>query len=286
MDGVLPILKVCSDKQSIVFLPVNVVAMRYAIPVSAVLFLLGLTCCSRQEQSQQPIVLFNGKNLEGWIPKIAGYKAGENYRNTFRVEDGVLKVSYAEYDSFTTQFGHLFYREPFSHYRLVVEYRFVGHQPPGGQEWAFMNSGVMFHAQSPESMDVEQSFPVSLEAQFLGGTADRPRPTGNLCTPGTHVYMADTLVTQHCISASTPTYLPGQWVRAEIIVYGDSVIHHVIEGDTVLTYTRPVIGGDYLPAGYPEAEGTRLKEGYIALQSESHPIEFRKVELYPLRKKE
>jgi hypothetical protein len=246
--------------------------------------LLILAGCSQKEQAAQPIALFNGQNLEGWVPKIAGYPAGENYKNTFRVEEGILKVSYAEYDSFTNQFGHLFYKQPFSHYRLVVEYRFVGQQPPGGQAWAFMNSGVMFHAQSPESMGLHQSFPVSLEAQFLGGTADRPRSTGNLCTPGTHVYLADTLVTQHCISANTPTYLPGQWVRAELIVYGDSLIHHVIEGDTVMTYTRPVIGGDYLPEGYPLPPGTPLKEGYIALQSESHPIEFRKVELYPLKK--
>ncbi len=257
--------------------------MKALLPLACLLFFL-VTGCSTEKQTEQPIVLFNGKNLDGWIPKIAGYPAGENYKQTFRVEDGVLKVSYAKYDSFTNQYGHLFYREPFSHYRLVVEYRFTGKQPPGGQSWAFMNSGVMFHAQSPESMGVNQSFPVSLEAQFLGGTPDQPRPTGNLCTPGTHVYIADTLVTQHCISAVTPTYLPGQWVRAELIVYGDSLIHHVIEGDTVLTYTKPVIGGDYLPQNYPVAEGTRVSSGYIALQSESHPIEFRKVELYPLRK--
>jgi hypothetical protein len=32
------------------------------------------------------------------------------------------------------------------------------------------------------------------------------------------------------------------------------------------------------------AQGTPLREGYIALQSESHPVEFRKVELLNLEK--
>ncbi|MFN3841177.1 MAG: DUF1080 domain-containing protein [Cyclobacteriaceae bacterium] len=248
------------------------------------IFLLASAfACAPKEKKEEWVSLFNGKNLEGWIPKISGYKAGVNYKNTFRVEDGILKVSYAEYDSFTREFGHLFYKEPYSHYRLRVEYRFVGEQPKGGQSWAFMNSGVMFHAQSAESMGVDQNFPVSLEAQFLGGTSDRQRSTMNLCTPGMHVNMADTLVTQHCISAKTRTYLPGEWVMTELIVYGDSIIHHVVEGDTVMTYTRPVVGGGYLPEGYPLAEGTPVKSGYIALQAESHPIEFRRVELMVLK---
>lgn len=241
--------------------------------------------CAPKGKKEQWVSLFNGKNLDGWTPKISGYEAGVNYKNTFRVEEGILKVSYAEYDSFTREFGHLFYKEPYSHYRLRVEYRFVGEQPKGGQSWAFMNSGVMFHSQSAESMGVDQNFPVSLEAQFLGGTPERERPTGNLCTPGMHVYMADTLVTQHCISAKTRTFLPNEWVMAELIVYGDSIIHHVINGDTVMTYSKPVIGGGYLPENYPQPEGTPVRTGYIALQSESHPIEFRRVEVMVLREK-
>ncbi|MDL5051542.1 DUF1080 domain-containing protein [Oscillatoria amoena NRMC-F 0135] len=247
-----------------------------------IIITLLFAACAAPTKEAKWIVLFNGKDLQGWTPKVSGYEAGVNHRNTFRVEDGVLKVSYTEYDSFSREFGHLFYKTPYSNYRLVVEYRFTGEQPKGGQPWAFMNSGVMFHSQSPESMGVDQNFPVSLEAQFLGGTPERHRSTGNLCTPGMHVTIADTLVTQHCISASTRTYFPDEWVRAELIVWGDSIVHHVIEGDTVMTYTKPVIGGAYLPEGYPQAEGTPVKSGYLALQSESHPIEFRKVELLVL----
>src|SRR5688572_12667837 len=95
------------------------------------------------------IQLFNGRNLDGWTPKIKGYKAGENFGNTFRVEDVVLKVSYDAYDKFDGRFGHLFYKDKFSHYRLRVEYRFVGDQSPGGPNWAIRNSGVMVHGESP-----------------------------------------------------------------------------------------------------------------------------------------
>lgn len=249
------------------------------------IIILGVNCKSPENVNEDKWVqLFNGKDLEGWTPKIAGHKAGENFRNTFRVEDGILKVSYAEYDSFRGEFGHLFFKEPFSHYRLRVEYRFTGDQVPGGPEWAIMNSGVMMHAQAPETMELTQSFPVCLEAQFLAGAPDWVRPTGNLCTPSTHVYLADTLTTTHCIVSTSKTYYRDQWVSAEIIAYGDSLVHHVIEGDTVFTYTHPVVGGER-PASYAVPEGTPVTGGYLALQAESHPVEFRKVELMDLSEK-
>ncbi len=247
------------------------------------LLILSILLYSCQIKDKEPdekwIAIFNGTDLEGWTPKISGYEAGEDFRNTFRVEEGVLKVSYSAYDSFRGEFGHLFYKEELSHYRLRLEYRFTGDQLPGGPSWALMNSGVMVHAQSPESMSRTQDFPVCLEAQFLGGTPGSVRPTGNLCTPGTHVYIADTLTTQHCLNSTSKTYLHNEWVRAEIVVFGDSVLHHIVNGDTVFTYFRPIIGGDHLPDDYPDAPGTPLTKGYIALQSESHPVEFRAIEL-------
>ncbi len=237
---------------------------------------------SESQPASEWVQLFNGKDLAGWDIKIAGHELNDNYQNTFRVEDGLLKVSYDGYDTFNGEFGHLFTKRAYSHYILRVEYRFVGEQPPGGAEWAFRNSGAMLHAQSAESMGLDQEFPVSIEAQFLGGDGEHERHTANLCTPGTHVVMNGELVTKHCIESTSKTYHGDQWVTVEMEVRGDESIRHVIDGETVIAYSRPQVGGEFLPDDFPLAEGTPLTEGHIALQAESHPIEFRKVELLDL----
>lgn len=248
------------------------------------LLILLLLCGSLQQPqpASEWVQLFNGKDLSGWDVKITGYELNDNYKNTFRVEDGLLKVSYDEYEDFNGEFGHLFYNEKFSHYILRVEYRFVGEQVPGGPDWAFRNSGAMLHSQSAESMGLDQEFPVSIEAQFLGGRGEGERTTANLCTPGTHVVMDGELVTEHCINASSKTYHGDQWVTIEMEVRGDELIRHVIDGETVIAYSQPQIGGEFVTDDFPLAEGTPVTEGYIALQAESHPIEFRKVELLDL----
>ena len=116
---------------------------------------------------------------DGWTPKITGYPLGENFANTFRVEDGVLKVAYDQYDEFDGKFGHLFYKTPFSHYRLRVEYRFVGEQCPAGPGWAFRNSGVMIHGQSPETMGRTRTSPCRsrCSSSAAAAPASAPRPT-------------------------------------------------------------------------------------------------------------
>lgn len=256
----------------------------------AIFFLIGLITLScqtgmRKNDKENWIQLFNGKNLEGWIIKIKGSPIGENYKNTFRVENGILKVSYDQYERFNGEYGHIYYKTPFSSYKIRVEYRFVGEQCPGGASWAFRNNGIMFHCQSPESILLNQDFPVSIEAQLLGGDGSSDRPTMNVCTPGTNIVIHDSLITQHCVNSLSRTYNGDVWVTSELVVYGDSIIHHIVNGDTVLTYSKPQIGGNNKPAGYPVPDGTLLKEGYIALQAESHPTEFRKVELLDLSKK-
>lgn len=230
------------------------------------------------------IQLFNGRNLDGWIPKITGHELGDNFGETFRVENGLLKVCYDRYQDFDRKFGHLFYREKFSHYIIAVEYRFTGEQAPGGPSWAVRNSGIMVHCQAPETMKKDQDFPISIEVQLLGGTGSGERPTANLCTPGTHVVMDGELVTQHCIQSRSPTFAGDQWVRVEAKVLGSDRIEHIVNGRTVLVYEKPQIGGGAV-TNFDERvkrDGTLLEEGYIALQSESHPIEFRKVELLNL----
>ena len=245
-----------------------------------------ITSCTfnRKNDKEAWVQLFNGKNLDGWVIKIKGSPLGTNYKNTFRVENGILKVSYDQYEKFNEEYGHIYYKTPFSSYKIRVEYRFVGQQTPGGASWAFRNNGIMFHCQSPESILLDQDFPVSIEAQLLGGDGSSDRPTMNVCTPGTNIVIHDTLITQHCVNSLSKTFNGDVWVTAEVDVYGDSIIHHLVNGDTVLTYSKPQIGGSGIPEGFSLTVGTPLKSGYIALQAESHPTEFRKVELLDLNK--
>ena len=235
-------------------------------------------------EKSQWISLFNGKNLDGWKVKITGYELGDNYGKTFRVEDGVMKVSYDKYEKFDGRFGHIFYEDKFSHYILRLEYRFVGEQVPGGPGWAFRNSGIMMHCQSPESMAKDQNFPVSIEVQLLGGNGKDKRTTGNTCTPGTHIVMNDQLVTRHCINSSSKTYHGDQWVKAEIEVHGNGLVRHKINGEVVMEYERPQLDEKDADAKKLIAAGAdnMLSEGYISLQSESHPVEFRNIEIMPL----
>jgi len=229
------------------------------------------------------ISLFNGKDLTGWTPKITGYALGENYGNTFRVEDGVLKVRYDQYEKFDGKFGHLFYKSPFSYYRLRLQYRFVGEQTPGGPGWAFRNSGIMLHCQSPQSMRKDQDFPVSIEAQLLGGNGKDKRSTGNMCSPGTHIVMNDRLITQHCVNSQSETYHGDQWVTMEVEVHGAGTIKHIVNGQTVLEYQEPQWDEGDADAKKLIVNGDKtLREGYISLQAESHPCEFRQIEILPL----
>ena len=231
------------------------------------------------------IPLFNGRNLDGWTPKFTKHPLGENLNDTVRVEDGLLKIRYDKWTSFNGEFGHLFYRTPFSYYRLVAEYRFVGEQLKGGAGWAMRNNGLMLHAPDPRTMLVDQDFPISLEAQLLGGLSDgKPRPTANLCTPGTHVVMNGQLHTAHCVNSTSKTYDGDQWVRVEVEVLGGERIRHIVEGQTVLEYSKPQIGGGNVNPVDPavKVDGTPLTGGYIALQAETAPIDFRKIELLNL----
>jgi hypothetical protein len=232
------------------------------------------------------VSLFNGKDLTGWTPKIRFSELGENFGNTFRVEDGLLKVRYdgGGYDEFKERFGHLFFKDSFSNYRLRVEYRFVGEQCPGGPGWAIRNSGMMVHGQDPKTMSKDQDFPVSIEVQLLGGNGRDMRTTSNLCTPGTNVVMNGELKLQHCISSSSKTYHGEDWVTAEIEVRNSQLIRHLLENKVVLEYSQPQLDRrDENARGLIRDDMLLLNEGTISLQSESHPIDFRKVEIMVLK---
>jgi hypothetical protein len=259
-----------------------------------IVVIMMVTACNSGKKSQQEqtksaqasveenwIPLFNGKNLEGWQIKFTGYELGYNLNNTFRVEDGLLRVRYDDWDDWGGQFGHIFYDGEFSHYRLRVEYRFVDKQIKGGPGWAYRNNGLMLHGQSAESMEIDQDFPVSIEVQLLGGNGKNERSTMNLCTPGTNVEMDGILIEQHCTNSGSETFHGDQWVSVEVEVKGGEVIRHFIEGKEVMSYEKPQLDPreQYYEKLLPADGNKIISQGTISLQAESHPTDFRKIEL-------
>lgn len=241
-----------------------------------------LSSCNQKSTEGEWVQLFNGKDLTGWTPKIVGHEAGDNFGNTFRVEDGLIKVRYDQYDLFKDRFGHLFYKDEFSHYKLRVEYRFQGDQLPDAPGWAYRNSGIMLHGQTPETMELDQDFPTSIEVQLLGCDSIAERTTMNLCTPGTNVIMNNQLILDHCTNSNSKFYFDDIWVTAEVEVRGNDVIYHILDGDTVLQYNQPQLDErDFTYKKLIELNNgdKMLSKGTISLQSEGHPVDFRKVEI-------
>lgn len=246
---------------------------------------MSLSCSIALAQDEPEwIQLFNGEDLSNWQIKFTGYPLGENFRNTFRVEDGIFKVSYDEWHDFNGQFGHIYTNEAYSHYRIRVEYRFVGDQVTDGPAWAFRNNGVMLHTQSPDSLALDQEFPVSIEAQMLGGNGSDARTNGNVCTPGTHIVMQGELITQHCTNSESGTFHGDQWVTMEIEVRGATSVKQWINQELVMEYQDIQLDPTDPDAQRLQAAGAPLilSAGHIAMQAETHPIEFRKIELLPI----
>ena len=177
---------------------------RLGLALAAVLVGCGAAAAA-DAKAEKWVPLFNGKDLTGWTPKFTGYAAGENPFDTFRVVNGNLVVSYDGYTEFGNRFGHLFYGKKISHYRIRLEYRFAPKekQVKGGPAWGLMNSGIMLHCQPVDTMRKDQAFPVSIEAQFLGDDGTGKRGSGNMCSPGTHVFMNGKLEKEHCPQTST-----------------------------------------------------------------------------------
>lgn len=257
------------------------------------LFLICFLAACNSSSSKESIkekewqVLFNGQNLDGWIPKIHHHEVGENYRNTFRVKNGVIQVNYDEYESFDERYGHLFYEQPFSFYHLKFEYRFTDQWMKDAPSYTYRNSGVMFHSQAPKTILKEQDWPISVEYQMLAEEEPgKARPTGNMCSPGTEVFYQGEMDPRHCINSSSPTFHWNEWVKADLIVYGDSLVIHRVNGENVLEYTKPQIGGGVANGYDPtiKIDGKSLTEGYIGLQAEGQGVEFREIRIKELKK--
>lgn len=252
--------------------------------IATLLIILTLpvwTSCRQEASPAEPAepewtILFDGTSMDGWTPKIRGFAFGEDPYNTFRLQDGLLKVRYDHYSSFDETFGHLFHETPRSSYYLEMEYRFVGEQISDGPGWAWRNSGIMFHSQDPETMQDDQDFPDSIELQLLGTVdGEEPRANANLCSPGTHVMFETELETYHCIDSDSRSYIEDEWVTVGVLVHENRWVDHRLEGESVLSYHSPQLD-----------DGTPLTRGYIALQSESHPLDIRHVRIRSLTDQE
>ncbi|MEO2147219.1 MAG: DUF1080 domain-containing protein [bacterium] len=227
------------------------------------------------------VTLFDGKTLDGWTPKIRGHALGEDPYQTFRVEDGSIRIGYENYGGkFAARYGHLFYDIPLSRYLLRVEYRFFGEQMEGGAGWAWRNSGLMLHGQDPKTMAIDQEFPVSIEMQLLGGDGTNTRTNANLCTPGTNVVMGESLQRRHCINSTSETCHGDDWVWVTVEVRGGEVIRHFLGDELVMEYTAPQLDSrDSEAQLLIKEDALLLTGGTLSLQSESHPLEFRRIEI-------
>ena len=183
---------------------------------------------------------------------------GENFGNTLRVEDNILKIRYDAYgQDFNDRFGTVYFDKYLTNYRLKVEYRFVGETAPGAPTWGYRDSGIQFYGQPPASQKLDDAFPSGMFIEYMG---ERNTTT--------------------CIPAEVGrTFHGDQWVTAEIEVKNGKITHYV-NGVEILSYANPT----YNPANETakmlmDDENTKVKGGYVSLQSNSHPIDFRKIEL-------
>jgi Domain of Unknown Function (DUF1080) len=244
------------------------------------LLIVGLFMLTATDNKPKWKSLFNGKDLDGWQVKIAGYPLGENFGNTFRVENGILQTRYNAYDSFRARFGALYYYKKFSNYRLKIEYRFTGELTPGAPSWGFRDGGVQYHCQSPSSLKIDQPFPVCLEYNLLGSNGKDERPTGDLCASGMNVFIDGIRNSSYCTPPTVKrTFHGDQWVTLEIDVRSDR-IRHFVNGEEILQFENPRFNPDHaLGKTFIVNNDDQVKEGYISLQSNSHPMDFRKIEI-------
>lgn len=246
------------------------------------------SCGSRAQNTPQEDwqTLFNGEDLNDWIVKIHHHEVGDNYANTFRVKDSVVQVNYDGYEEFGERYGHLFYKEPFSSYHLKFKYKFTNQWLKDAPSYTYRNSGVMFHSQDPHTILKEQDWPISVEYQTLAADAEgNDRTTGNMCSPGTDVFYEGEKDPRHCINSSSKSFKWDEWVQADLIVYSDSLVIHKVNGEKVLEYTKPQIGGGVAHGFDPDikVDGKALKEGYIGLQSEGQGVEFKDIKIKTLK---
>lgn len=255
--------------------------------IKALLFIFTFTFYSVSISAKDLgwISLFNGEDLSGWTVKISGQEINKDKFNTYHADNGILKVSYNNYDKFNMQFGHIFTNISYSHYIFRVDYKILGEGMADAPTWTNLNSGVMLHSQSPQSMRIDQGFPVSIEGQLLAEGATAGTQTANACTPGTHIEIKESLTTDHIINSTSKLFPVNEWVTFEAEVHGNEKIIHRINGKEVLRYTHPQLDDTDKDAILLISAGANknVRQGFIALQAEGQPVWFKNIEIKVLK---
>lgn len=209
---------------------------------------LAPALCSAQGKTVQ---LFNGKDLSGWIPYLWDGQAKAEDKNTpasavWSVEDGILTCV-------GRPTGYIRTKDEYENYRLNVEWRW----PEGTTRG---NNGVLVHTTTPNALG---QWPKSIEVQLAFGDA------GDFWVIGTTLEVPDVEKRRrdrrHLNLTDGSEKPAGEWNRMEIVAKGDEIIVHV--NGTLVNHATKV----------------SQTKGAVSLQSEGARIQFRKVELTPLK---
>lgn len=203
-----------------------------------------------------PLALFNGEDLRGWHVDVPEMDTNRSAKNPFIVRDGMLV-------SLGNPKGHLITDSIYQNYRLRVEYRFPG--KPG-------NCGVLVYASTPRAL--YKMFPKSIEVQLM------------------HENAGDFWCIQEDITVSDMEKRRGpknEWGVSEgkqrrVINLTDNSEKPLGQWNTLVieckgNTIKVWVNDDLVNDGY----NCTASKGQIALQAEGSEVEFRRIEMTPLK---
>jgi hypothetical protein len=228
------------------------------------------------------VKIFNGQDLTGWVPLIKKSAFNVNYQNTFRADPAnqIIRVTYEDYPDtdFDGRYGMLYYDKYLTDYRVRLTYRFREPQAQNPSQWGKNNTGLMLFGIDPRDVMGDPDFPPAIEIQLLGTPSTGGTNNANLCQPGgmwvSKLFGENNGSGNGCkASKSGPAPTAGEWVtiEAEVLVSGETKI-----------YQHPETITPVLSISGPMYNNQPVLGGYMAIQSESQPVEFKDIELKEL----
>ena len=219
------------------------VAGRWLIWGSLIVFLLVLAGCEGGLLGAKRITLWNGHNFAGWKLYITDDTV--DVADVWSIKEGVIHCA-GQPD------GYMRTKRKFRDYRLHLEWRWP-EEPT--------NSGVLLHASGPD-----QIWPKCIECQLKSGSAGDLVLIGGtgITVDGEDKQDVEKPFVAIPKKEQSSEKSAGQWNTYEIYCWKD----------TIRCYVN----------GIPQNEASKATttKGWICLQSEGSPIEFRNIYLEPL----